>query len=110
MPREARTAAVELPRPLETARDDFLSHLVDAPSGSRSLLLVNFRPEYDAEWMRQSWYRQIPLAPLGRDAMAELLADRLGPDPSLESLADPIHVRTGGNPFFTEEAVRSLTH
>ena len=53
----------------------------------RSLLLVNFRPEYHAEWMQKSWYRQIPLTPLGREAIAELLADLLGNDPSLAGLA-----------------------
>jgi hypothetical protein len=75
--------------------------MVDARAGSRSLLLVNFRPEYSAEWMQKSWYRQIPLTPLGREAVAALLADLLGTDPSLAALADSIHARTGGNPFFT---------
>ena len=35
---------------------------------TRTLLLVNFRPEYHADWMQKSWYRQIPLTPLGVDA------------------------------------------
>ena len=43
--------------------------------------MVNFRPEYQRDWMQKSWYRQIPLAPLGAEAMRELLADLLGTDP-----------------------------
>ena len=93
---------------LDAASAEFLEHMVDARAGSRSLLLVNFRPEYHADWMQKSWYRQIPLTPLGREAIAELLADLLGNDPSLAGLAGPIHARTGGNPFFTEEVAQSL--
>jgi class 3 adenylate cyclase/tetratricopeptide (TPR) repeat protein len=93
---------------LDAASGEFLEHMVDARSDSRSLMLVNFRPEYSAEWMRKSWYRQIPLTPLGEDAIAELLTDLLGTDPSLAGLARSIHTRTGGNPFFTEEVAQTL--
>jgi adenylate cyclase len=93
---------------LDDASEEFLAQMVEARAGSRNLLLLNFRPEYHAEWMRKSWYRQIPLTPLGRDAIAELLADLLGTDPSLAGLATPIHARTGGNPFFTEEVAQTL--
>ncbi len=93
---------------LDDASGEFLAQMVDARAGSRNLLLLNFRPEYHADWMQKSWYRQIPLTPLGRDAIAELLADLLGNDPSLAGLATPIHARTGGNPFFTEEVTQAL--
>lgn len=93
---------------IDAASAEFLAQMVDAQAGTRSLLLVNFRPEYRAEWMQKSWYRQIPLTPLGREAIAELLADLLGSDESLGSLADAIHVRSGGNPFFAEEITQSL--
>ena len=65
---------------LDAASGEFLAHMVEAQAGSRNLLLVTFRPEYRADWMQKSWYRQIPLAPLGRDAIRELLADLLGVD------------------------------
>jgi class 3 adenylate cyclase/tetratricopeptide (TPR) repeat protein len=93
---------------LDDASEEFLAEMVDARAGSRNLLLLNFRPEYHADWMQKSWYRQIPLTPLGRDAIAELLADLLGSDPSLAALATPIPARTGGNPFFTEEVAQTL--
>ncbi len=93
---------------LDPASAEFIENMVDARAGTRNLLLLNFRPEYRAEWMQKSWYRQIPLTPLGRDAIAELLTDLLGTHPSLATLAGPIHARTGGNPFFTEEVVQSL--
>ena len=70
--------------------------------------MLNFRPEYTAEFASRSYYRQIPLAPLGPEAVRELLDDLLGADPSTRGLAEVIHARTGGNPFFTEEVVQSL--
>jgi adenylate cyclase len=93
---------------LDDASEEFIAHMVDAREGSRNLLLLNFRPEYNASWMQKSWYRQIPLTPLGKDAIAELLAGLLGDDPSIAALAGPIHQRTGGNPFFTEEVAQTL--
>ncbi len=93
---------------LDTSSEAFLSEWVEAIGSAGRLLIVNFRPEYRAAWMQKSYYRQIPLAPLGPDAIRELLADLIGTDPSTEGLAGAIHTRTGGNPFFAEEVVRSL--
>ena len=46
--------------------------------------------------MRKSYYHQLPLAPLGPDAIRELLVDLLGTDPSTDGLAEAIHARTAG--------------
>lgn len=86
----------------------FLTQLVESVAGTRSLVLVNFRPEYRAEWMSKSYYRQVSLLPLGPEATDALLAELLGTDPSLNGLSELIRERTGGNPFFVEELVRML--
>jgi class 3 adenylate cyclase len=109
--RDAHTADVTLIEDLhwiDAASEAFLEQWVEAAAGGRGLLLVNFRPEYHAPWMQKSYYHQLPLALLGVEAIRELLADLLGSDPSLEGLAETIHERARGNPFFTEEVVRSL--
>jgi class 3 adenylate cyclase len=93
---------------LDPASEAFLEQWVDAVAGSSFFLLLNFRPEYKSGWMSKSYYRQIPLAPLGPEAVRELLDDLLGRDESILELADAIHQRTGGNPFFTEEVVQAL--
>ncbi len=93
---------------LDDSSAEFLEHMVDVCASTRCLLLLNFRPEYRADWMQKSWYRQIPLTPLGRESVTELLADLLGNDPSLDALVNPILARTGGNPFFIEEIAQSL--
>jgi len=86
----------------------FLEPLIDATLGTRGLLILNYRPEYQAAWMGKSYYQQLPLSPLGADAIRELLDALLGKDPSIAGLAEMIHARTGGNPFFTEEVVQNL--
>ncbi len=93
---------------LDEATEVFLENLVDAADASRTLLLVNFRPEYRAPWMRRSYYQQQALAPLDARAFAEMLGETLGNDASLHDLAGRIHARSAGNPFFAEEMVQSL--
>jgi adenylate cyclase len=93
---------------IDAASEALLEQWVDAIAGSHSLLIVNFRPEYHATWTAKSYYRQIPLAPLGPEAVRAMLEDLLGNDASIEVLAKSVYARTAGNPFFTEEAVQSL--
>jgi class 3 adenylate cyclase len=85
-----------------------LTALVEAVSSTRALLLLNFRPEFRADWMRASHYRQIGLTPLGVDTGRELLDALLGGNPSLHELRDRVLQDTGGNPLFIEELVRAL--
>src|SRR5262249_31131913 len=93
---------------LDAGSEAFLEQWVQATGGSRSLLIVNFRPEYQATWTAKSYYRQIPLPPLGPEAVRAMLEDLLGNDTSIDGLAQSIYAHTGGNPFFTEEVVQSL--
>jgi adenylate cyclase len=93
---------------IDAGSDAFLAQVAEVVNGSRTLLLLNFRPEYEAPWMRKSYYQQLPLAPLAAQAMGELLADVMGRDGSLSVLAERIAERASGNPFFAEELVQSL--
>jgi class 3 adenylate cyclase/tetratricopeptide (TPR) repeat protein len=85
-----------------------LSGLIDGYGGTRTLVLVNYRPEYTPPWGEDASWREIALNPLTRADTRELLRDLAGEDPSLDGLDEPIHERTGGNPFFIEEIVREL--
>ena len=93
---------------LDPASEAFLASTVEASQGTRSLTVLNFRPEYQAPWMSMSHYRQIALAPLGPEAIEEMLRHLLGAHPSLNGLPDLVRERTAGNPFFIEEVVQSL--
>jgi class 3 adenylate cyclase/tetratricopeptide (TPR) repeat protein/DNA-binding IscR family transcriptional regulator len=93
---------------LDDASDRFVAALVESAPTTRALLVLNFRPEYAAEWLKRSGVRQIALPPLGPEEVREVLAGLIGNDPSVHGLAELIHSRTGGNPFFAEEIVQAL--
>jgi len=93
---------------MDEGSEQIVAEAVSAIEGTATLALLNFRPEYQPEWAASPIYRRLPLLPLGPDSTEELLADLVGNDPSLDGLAELIHERTGGNPFFIEEVVREL--
>jgi adenylate cyclase len=86
-----------------------LGELISSVEGTKTLAIVNFRPEFDdAAWASADTYRGVSLEPLGPADTRELLRDLVGEDPSLDGLGELIHERTAGNPFFIEEIVRGL--
>ena len=85
----------------------FLAQLVDAVGWTRTLLLLNFRPDYSAAWMAVSYYRRLPLPPLGAEATDALLQELMG-DAASAATGALIKERAEGNTFFIEEIVRSL--
>ena len=88
----------------QTALDMLVSNL----PMSRILLLTNYRPEYNDHWTSKTYYTRLRVDPLLPQDADELLAALLGTDPSLEPLKALLKERTGGNPFFLEESVRTL--
>ena len=92
---------------LDPGSEAFLENLVNAIPGTRLLVVTTFRPEYRAPWAHRSHYGQVPLSPSGRGRQAELLADLLGPHPSLDGMAELVRERCGGNPFFIQEVSRA---
>jgi class 3 adenylate cyclase/tetratricopeptide (TPR) repeat protein len=93
---------------LDDASGAFLEELVRACAGTRTLLILTYRPEYAAEILRGSHCEQLALRPLSKSAAGALLESLLGDDRSLDGLADLIAARAVGNPFFCEELVAAL--
>ena len=62
---------------MDPASEEFLAALIEGVPDTPTLVLVNFRPEYSADWMGRPWYRQLPLAALGDEAVGELLGELL---------------------------------
>jgi adenylate cyclase len=93
---------------IDTASDEFVSALADGVADSSTLLLLNHRPEYVADWMQRSHFRSIRLSPLEAGLASDLVETILGKHLSLGSLAREITRRAQGNPFFLEELVQSI--
>ena len=72
------------------------------------MVLITSRPEFDGALTRVPGAQTIALAPLGDSAIAALLGELLGSEPSVGELAAIIAERAAGNPFFVEEMVREL--
>lgn len=84
----------------------FLEAWLPSFAGSRTLVVTTFTPAFGAAWMNRSFFRRVPLPPLGRDAVAGMLRELMGADPSLAPLTEGLAEHTGGNPFFLSEIVR----
>jgi class 3 adenylate cyclase/tetratricopeptide (TPR) repeat protein len=85
-----------------------LDSLVESLPAARVLVLVNYRPDYRHGWGSKTHYSQLRLDALAQESAAQLLNVLIGDDPVLEPLKQVLIARTGGNPFFLEESVRTL--
>jgi class 3 adenylate cyclase/tetratricopeptide (TPR) repeat protein len=93
---------------LDQASEEFVATLVDAVISTKTALVVNFRPAYSAPWMRSHHYQQIELAELNPTDTDSLVDELVGQRPELSEIRQRIVERSGGNPFFAEELIRSL--
>ena len=105
---------------LDAATLDLLEHLLSRTDMKHLLLIGAYRDnEVDAthplmrklDAMRQagSVVQDVVLAPLGREDLGQLLADSLRCEPDrVAPLAQLIHEKTSGNPFFTIQFISML--
>jgi class 3 adenylate cyclase/tetratricopeptide (TPR) repeat protein len=93
---------------IDSETQALLDSLVDSLPTARLLLLVNYRPEYRHTWGSKTYYRQLHIDPLPPESADVLLHGLLGSDATLHPLRALLIPRTGGNPFFLEESVRTL--
>ena len=94
---------------IDAASEEFIDAMVDAITGTKMLLLFNFRLGYTMPWKQRGRCRQIDLAAAqSRPQAGELFTALVGTDPSLALIARHVAERASGNPFFIEELVRSL--
>jgi class 3 adenylate cyclase len=93
---------------IDTETQALLDSLVESLPTARLRLLVNYRPEYQHGWGSKTSYTQLRLDPLPPASADAFLHALLGDDASLTPLKQFLIERTGGNPFFLEESVRTL--
>jgi class 3 adenylate cyclase/tetratricopeptide (TPR) repeat protein len=93
---------------IDSETQALLDELVGALPTVRTLLLVNYRPEFVHGWGNKRSYTQVRIDPLATEGADDLLQSLLGVDESLVPLKRQLNEQTQGNPFFLEECVRSL--
>jgi class 3 adenylate cyclase len=93
---------------IDDVSESMLADLLQVIPQTPSLVLVTYRPEYNGALTREPGAQTIALAPLRDSETAALVAQLLGPDPSVGRLGQTVTDRAAGNPFFAEEIVREL--
>ncbi|MDQ2637331.1 MAG: cyclase, partial [Actinomycetota bacterium] len=93
---------------IDAVSESMLTELLSAVPKTHALVLITYRPEYQGALTRSPGDDTISLAPLSSSETSTLIAEMLGPDPSVEHIATRIAEHSAGNPFFTEEIVRDL--
>ena len=72
------------------------------------LVIVSYRPDYGARLQAAASTPELRLDGLPPEATRDLMTGLLGADPSLDRLKEELHRRSGGNPLFIEEHMRSM--
>ena len=93
---------------VDDASQNVLRQLAELVSSFPLSVIVTYRPEVNFEWGHPANHTQIRLAPLEASFSAGIAKTILGAESLPQDLADLIHERTGGNPFFVEELCQTL--
>ncbi|HEV8712275.1 MAG TPA: adenylate/guanylate cyclase domain-containing protein [Candidatus Binatia bacterium] len=87
----------------------FLHSLTIGVAALPVVLLCTYRPGNNYPWEEQSFVHRIQISPLQRETSTSLFTALVGTDPAVAALAPLVYEQSGGNPFFLEEIVRSLS-
>ena len=92
----------------DIASVDLLRQVVDQLPDRPLMVLLSHRPDTTPPLVTRAAQSVIRVAPLSTDETRALVAGFFGASADLEQLQDFIAGRSGGNPLFVEEIVRSL--
>jgi class 3 adenylate cyclase/tetratricopeptide (TPR) repeat protein len=92
----------------DEASNQFLRHHFGHISSVPILVLVTFRPSSQMSWPVHEHLTTLSLGPLERDSIAAMVGSMFSVPAAPEWFATVLHERTGGNPLFIEEVIRSL--
>jgi tetratricopeptide (TPR) repeat protein/class 3 adenylate cyclase len=92
----------------DEASGELLKQLVGVLDPHPLFVIVTARPGYGAEWDSSLPRLLVHLTALDLEESSQVLEALLGVDEVAEELANTLHERSGGNPFFLEELTHSL--
>ncbi len=85
-----------------------LGRAVDRIATLRVLLIVTFRPEFEAPWIGQPYVTAITINRLGKREIGDMIGGIIGNKSLPESLRQDIIERTDGIPLFVEEMTKAV--
>ncbi len=93
---------------MDEASESMVAEFLTVIPQTYSIVLVTYRPDYRGALRGVRGAQSIALGPLSDAETSALIAELLGPDPSVAQIAEIIATRAAGNPFFAEEIIREL--
>ena len=86
----------------------FLDTLVESVPAAAILVLVTYRPEYQHKWASKGHYTQLLIDALPPESAGALVRAVMAEQPGVDEFARLLVERTGGNPLFLEESIKTL--
>jgi class 3 adenylate cyclase/tetratricopeptide (TPR) repeat protein len=93
---------------LDPSSQEVLDLLVTAIAQRPILMVCTARPGFRHAWADYTYFHQVAIKPLGAVETDSLLRDLLLPYGAAPALNTWVRTRTGGNPLFVEELVRTM--
>ena len=93
---------------IDEASEEFVAALVQAVASTKTMLLLNYRSSYRSPWAGLEHFQEIEVAELTAADTDALVHELMSHQREFKDISQLIARRSGGNPFFAEELVRSL--
>jgi class 3 adenylate cyclase/tetratricopeptide (TPR) repeat protein len=93
---------------LDEASEEFVATLVDAVASTKIMLVLNYRSSYRSPWSGLENFREIEVGELSAADTDAIVRELIAHRREFQDMSQLIARRSGGNPFFAEELVRSV--
>jgi serine/threonine protein kinase/tetratricopeptide (TPR) repeat protein len=93
---------------MDSDTQKLLGGLIRGKGGARIAVLLAGRPGFTHPWAALTNFTEVPLAALGDDDVARLTAVRLRAEEVPAELLHEMRAKSGGNPLYVEEYLKSL--
>ena len=93
---------------IDRSSEDYLAFLIESVAAVPLLVLTTHRPSFAVRWADKTYYTQVPLGLLTREATEEMVAALLGTRDLPPELLRVVREKAEGNPLFIEEMTNSL--
>ncbi|MDB5872476.1 MAG: adenylate/guanylate cyclase protein [Ramlibacter sp.] len=93
---------------LDNASEEFVAAMVKAIASTKTMVVLNYRSSYRSPWAAFDNFREIELGELSPGDTAAIVRELISHRREFQDISQLIVKRSGGNPFFAEELVRSL--
>lgn len=93
---------------LDEASEEFVAALVQAVAFTRTMVVLNYRSSYRSPWAGFDNFQELEIGELTAADTDAIVRELISHRREFQDISQLIARRSGGNPFFAEELVRSL--